>query len=74
MYIATWGNKGFTVSLEKIISFDDLEMTSSINTEKLDNEGKKPSTYKKGINLDTLTLKVTIDSNFGTTPDKILIS
>jgi hypothetical protein len=69
MYIATWGNKGFTVSLEKIISFDDLEMTSSINTEKLDNEGKKPSTYKKGINLDTLTLKVTIDSNFGTTPE-----
>jgi hypothetical protein len=69
MYIATWGNKGFTVSLEKIISFDDFEITSSINTEKLENEGKKPSTYKKGINLDTFSLKVTIDSNFGTTPE-----
>lgn len=69
MYIATWGNKGFTVSLEKIVSFDNLEIISSINTEKLENEGKKPSTYKKGINLDTFSLKVTIDSNFGTTPE-----
>lgn len=69
MYIATFGPKGFTVSLEKIVSFDDFEIISSINTEKLENEGKKPSTYKKGVNLDTFNLKVTIDSNFGTTPE-----
>lgn len=69
MYIATFGPKGFTVSLEKIVSFDELEISSSLNTEKLDNEGKKPSTYIKGSNLDSLNFKVTVDKNFGTTPE-----
>jgi len=69
MYIATFGPKGFTVSLEKIVSFDELEITSSINTEALENEGKKPSTYVKGDDLDALNFKVTIDKNFGTTPE-----
>lgn len=70
MYIATFGPKGFTVSLEKIVSFDEFEIMSSINTEKLENEGKKPSTYIKGPNLDSMNFKVTIDSNFGTTPEE----
>ncbi len=69
MYIATFGPKGFIVNSEKIITFDNFETTSSIVTEKLDNEGKKPSTYDKGPDLDTLNFKVSIDENFGTTPD-----
>ncbi|WP_069997747.1 phage tail protein [Cellulosilyticum sp. I15G10I2] len=68
MYIATFGTKGFVVSADKTITFDDLTFAASLDTEKQDNPGKKPSTYVKNANLDTFSIKIHLDSALGVHP------
>lgn len=68
MYIATFAHKGFTVSSEKMVTFDEMQLGSSLDTEKQDNQGKKPSTYIKGPGLNTFNIKVKLDAAFGVKP------
>ncbi len=68
MYIATFGPKGFMVSAEKLITFRDLQLSSTLETEKQDNTGKKQSTYIKNQGLSTLSFKVKVDSTLGASP------
>lgn len=68
MYIATFAHKGFTVSSEKMVTFDEMQLGSNLETEKQDNQGKKPSTYIKGPGLNTFNIKVKLDAAFGVKP------
>lgn len=70
MPIASFANKIFEVNYKKINTFDGLQYGGTLETEKQDNAGKKPSTYVKGPGLDTLTFKINIDSQFGLNPIK----
>lgn len=68
MYIATFGPKGFMVSAEKLITFRDFQLSSTLETEKQENTGKKPSTYIKNQGLSSLSLKVKVDHSLGLSP------
>lgn len=68
MYIATFGTKGFVVSADKTITFNDLAFAASLDTEKQDNPGKKPSTYIKNTNLGTFSIKIQLNSELGIKP------
>lgn len=63
-----FGPKGFTVSQDKIITFDEFQLDSSLEVEKQDNPGSKPSTYIKNPGLDSFNMKVKLDSDFGVHP------
>lgn len=58
MPIASFGSKVFTVSQNKVFTFDEFSRTSSLNIEEQEVDGQKPSTYIKGSNLDDITLVV----------------
>lgn len=68
MYLAMFGPKGFTVSSNKVITFDDFSSNSSLETEKQESKNKKPSTYIKGAGLDTFSVKVRLDRALGVYP------
>lgn len=64
MPVATFGPKEFTVSTQKIYTFDELERQASINTETQEYEGGKASTWVKGQNLDQISFTVVLDAAF----------
>lgn len=68
MSIAVFSSKVFQVELNKIYTFGDLKYSSSLETEKQDSEGSKPSTYLKGPGLDSFSIKMMLDSTFGINP------
>ncbi|MFO7153932.1 MAG: phage tail protein [Caldicoprobacter oshimai] len=68
MPIAVFGPKAFEVTQDKIYTFDGLQYTSSLNTEKQDAAGKKPSTYNKGPALDTFSITIMLDAALGVNP------
>ena len=68
MYLAMFGPKGFTVSSNKVITFDEFSSNSSLETEKQESKDKKPSTYIKGAGLDTFSVKVRLDRALGVYP------
>lgn len=68
MYLAMFGPKGFTVSSNKVITFDEFFSNSSLETEKQESKDKKPSTYIKGAGLDTFSVKVRLDRALGVYP------
>lgn len=68
MYLAMFGPKGFTVSSNKVITFDEFSSNSSLETEKQESKDKKPSTYIKGAGLDTFSIKVRLDRALGVYP------
>jgi hypothetical protein len=68
MEIATFANKYFEVSGDKICTFQDFQYSSSLQTEKQDASGSKPSTYNKGPDLDNMSFKVHLDVAYGVNP------
>ncbi|AYO30260.1 hypothetical protein D2962_06185 [Biomaibacter acetigenes] len=65
MPIAVFANKTFQVNSQKIYTFDDLTMNSSLETEKQDAANKKPSTYIKGPDLYTMSFSIPLDVSMG---------
>lgn len=68
MVIATYANKVFQVSPDKIHTFDDFQYSSELQTEKQDADGAKPSTYLKGSDLDTMGFTIKLDASTGVNP------
>lgn len=68
MSIAAFGTKVFEVSGEKIYTFQDFQCSASLQTEKQDSVGNKPSTYNKGTDLDSIGFKVKLDVSYGVNP------
>lgn len=65
MPIAVFYNKTFQVSSNKVYTFDGLSLSSSLQTDKQDAAGKKPSTYVKGPDLDTMGFNIPLRSSLG---------
>lgn len=65
MIIGAYGSLVFSVSGQKINTFDNLSISASYNTETQEVIGKKPSTYKKGPGLDQVPFEVTLDQTLG---------
>lgn len=68
MAIASFASKIFNVSGTNIYTFQDLQYSSSIQTEKQDAAGTKPSTYDKGPDLDNMSFTIKLDITFGVNP------
>lgn len=68
MAIATFATKSFQVNSNKIYSFDEFQYSSSLQTDKQDATGSKPSTYNKGPDLDKLSFKIHLDVSQGIKP------
>ncbi|PNT91295.1 phage tail protein [Clostridium thermosuccinogenes] len=66
--IATFAGKVFQVDSKKIYTFSDFSYTSTLQTEKQDADGSKPSTYIKGPDLDKLSIKIKLDASWGVNP------
>ncbi|TZE82006.1 phage tail protein [Calorimonas adulescens] len=65
MPIAVFANKVFQVDSQKIYTFNDFTMSSSLETEKQDAANKKPSTYIKGPDLYTMSISIPLDVSMG---------
>ncbi|RCX20874.1 GpU protein [Anaerobacterium chartisolvens] len=65
MPIAVFANKSFQVSNRKLYTFNEFTTGGALQTEKQDVAGKKPSTYIKGSDLDTMSFNVPLDNSFG---------
>ncbi|HYE80882.1 MAG TPA: phage tail protein [Clostridia bacterium] len=65
MIIGAYGSLVFSVSSQKVSTFDNLSLSASYNTETQEVIGKKPSTYKKGPGLDQISYDVTLDQTLG---------
>jgi len=70
--IAVFGAKVFQVTSSKIHTFDELQYGSTLETEKQDAAGKKPSTYNKGPGLNSLSAKINLDVALGLNPRREL--
>lgn len=58
MAIASYANKEFNVSSNKIYTFDEFSRSSSLNVEEQEVEGEKPSSYIKGSALEEISFKI----------------
>lgn len=65
MVIAAFGDKIFSVSSNKIKTFDGLAYSAELQTEAQDVAGKKPSTYIKGDGLMPVALELDLRVEFG---------
>jgi len=65
MLIATFANKMFGVSSNKIYPMSDFQWAGALDTEAQEKIGSKPSTYVKGEALDTLTFEIPLRADFG---------
>jgi hypothetical protein len=68
MLFCIFGPKGFTVSSDKIMTFEDFKFATSLETQKQENLGRKPSTQIKNVNLSTFSIKVKVDATLGVHP------
>ncbi len=64
MAIATFGTKQFVVSKNKIYTIDGISFSQAINVETQEVEGRKPSSFIKGIGLIPLSFSVMLDARF----------
>lgn len=64
MPIASFSGKVFTVSSDKVYTFDGLSQKSELMTEAVDNNKGKPSTFVKGSALDTLSFDIKLNSEY----------
>ncbi|MBV4427188.1 phage tail protein [Clostridium tyrobutyricum] len=60
MAIAVFGSMIFSVSANKIYSFDDYSFSSSINIEEQEIDNSKSATYIKGLNLDEFSFSISL--------------
>jgi phage protein U len=70
MAIASFSSKVFQVNSNKMYTFQEFQYTSSLQTDKQDVAGSKPSTYNKGPDLDSMSFKLVLDVAFGVNPRK----
>lgn len=63
MAIAIFGKKTFQVSGKRIYTFNDFTLGSQLNTESQDVAGKKPSTYIKGADLNSMAFSIPLDAS-----------
>ncbi len=63
--IASFGSKVFQVSAEKVLTFSALSISGTLMTEKQNVEGKKPSTYIKGPDLETMDMALPLSTSLG---------
>jgi hypothetical protein len=68
MPIAVFASKTFNVSRDKVYTFDGLTLSSSLNVESQDVEGKKPSTYVKGSGLNAMSFNIPVKIELGYNP------
>lgn len=68
MPIAVFGSKVFEVTDSKIYTLGDMQYSSTLETEKQDAEGTKPSTYNKGPSLNTFGFTLKLNAVYGTNP------
>jgi hypothetical protein len=66
--IASFAYKVFQVTGDHLYTIDDFQYSSSLQTEKQDAEGTKPSTYNKGPDLDSMSFKIKLDVGFDCHP------
>lgn len=63
--IASYKGKVFQVSWNKVYTIDGLTWGGSIDTEVQEHQGGKPSTYIKGLGLDTLSFDIPLRADLG---------
>ncbi|MBP1926841.1 hypothetical protein J2Z76_002711 [Sedimentibacter acidaminivorans] len=63
MKLCEFGGKIFTVSSNRIYTFDNLERSSELSIEEQELEGNKPSTYIKGPGLDKINFTIHFSSS-----------
>lgn len=68
MPIAVFGSKVFEITDSKIYTMDGLQYNTSLDTEKQDAEGKKPSTYNKGPGLNAMNFVLKLEASQGVNP------
>jgi|GEM_PF-1214700 hypothetical protein len=68
MPIAVFGSKVFEITDSKIYTMDGLQYGTTLETEKQDAEGKKPSTYNKGPGLNSFSFTLKLDVTQGVNP------
>lgn len=68
--IASFATKQFSVSNKQIHTFTNFSFESKLNTEKLENTGKKPSTNIKGEDLDSFKLSLPLSVECLVSPQK----
>lgn len=68
MPIAVFGSKIFEITDSKIYTLDGLQYSTTLETEKQDAEGKKPSTYNKGPALNAFNFTLKLDATQGVNP------
>ncbi|EGW39157.1 phage tail protein [Desulfosporosinus sp. OT] len=68
MPIAVFGSKVFEITDSKLYTLGDMQYGTTLDTEKQDAQGKKPSTYNKGPALNTLGITLKLNVSFGVNP------
>lgn len=66
--IAVFGTKVFNVDSKKLHTFSDLTYDSTLETEKQEAKGKKPSTLIKGPGLNDMSFSIYLDVQLGMNP------
>lgn len=64
MEVATFGAMVFSVSSDRIYTLSELSVEESLDTEAQENQGAKPSTYIKGMELMPVSFALVLDSRF----------
>ncbi len=65
MAIASFAGKTFQVSNNKLYTLTEFTTGGSLQTEKQDVAGKKPSTYIKGPDLESMSFSIPLNISFG---------
>ena len=65
MPIAIFASKTFKTSSRSLYTFDEFTTSSGLQVEKQDVEGKKPSTYIKGSDLDSMSFNIPLSHSLG---------
>lgn len=65
MAIASFAGKTFQVSNSKVYTLTEFTTGGGLQTEKQDVAGKKPSTYIKGPDLETMSFSIPLNISFG---------
>ena len=60
MGLGAFGDKIFEVNLNKILTFDGLSVSESLNIEQQETDGGKPATYIKGLKEMTVSFGITL--------------
>lgn len=68
--VGKFGSKNFTVSRQKIYTFDGFTWSSKLETDKQNATGKKPTTAIKGAGLNSIKITLLLHRELGVHPRK----